>query len=93
MSNARLHLAVSVALAALVGLELALAFAPVPRPLARAGLLALAAAGFAGVVAFHMHLRTEPRGLKLLFVLPFVFPVGFAVAIVLEAWLPRGLTP
>jgi hypothetical protein len=93
MSNARLHLVVSIVLAALVGLELALSYAHLPRPLTLAGLLVLAAAGCCGVVAFHMHLGSEPRGLKLLFVLPFVFPIGFGAAIVLEAWAQRGLTP
>lgn len=93
MSTARLHAAVSIALATVVGVELALAYAPVPAGLARTLLLLFAAAGFCVVVAFHMHLRTEPRGLKLLFALPFVFPVGFAIALVLEAWLARGVTP
>ena len=90
MSNARHHLVVSLVLAVLVGLELGLAYAPLPRAVARTALLVLAAAGFSAVVAFHMHLGTEPRGLKLLFVLPLAFPIGFGAAIVLEAWAQRG---
>lgn len=92
MTPARVHLAVFGMLAALVGAELALSYAHVSRPLTLAALLALAAAGFAGVVAFHMNLRAAPRGLKVLFVAPMFFPVVFAVALLLEAWA-RGVRP
>lgn len=86
MSSARAHVLVFVGLAALVGAELALAYAHVSRGLTLAVLLALAALGFSCVLAFHMQLRAEPRGIKLLFVLPMFFPVVFAAALVLEAW-------
>lgn len=93
MSNARFHLIVALGLGALLSLELALHYAPVPPGLSRAALLVLAAVGFVAVVTFHMHLSHEPRGLKLLFALPFVFPLGFGAAIVLEAWLRRAVVP
>lgn len=92
MSPARAHLASFIVLAALVGAELALAHAHLARGPTLVALGALALVGFAGVVGLHMNLRAEPRALKLLFVLPLVYPVLFAVAVVAEAF-HRGLRP
>jgi hypothetical protein len=92
MTAARAHLWATVALAALVGAELLVRLAHVSPTVTTLALGALALTNFAGVVAFHMRLRAEPRGTKLLFVLPLLLPLGFAVALVLEA-LGRGINP
>lgn len=85
MTSVRAHLIAFVALAALVGAELALKYAHVARAGTAVALGALALANFGGVVAFHMNLRREPRALRLLFVLPLVLPALFAVALVADA--------
>lgn len=51
-----------------------------------------AAAGFGALVAFAMNLRSEPRAVKVIFVLPFAFPVLFTVALVADA-LAKGIRP
>jgi cytochrome c oxidase subunit III len=51
-----------------------------------------AAAGFAAAIAFAMNLRSEPRAVKVMFVVPFAFPILFTVALVADA-LRRGIRP
>jgi hypothetical protein len=79
------HLLASLALAALVGVELVIKYAHVAGTATCLALGGLALANFGGVVAFHMNLRQAPRPLRLLFVLPLALPALFAVALVAEA--------
>jgi cytochrome c oxidase subunit 3 len=51
-----------------------------------------AAAGFVALIAFAMNLRGEPRAVKVMFVLPFAFPIAFTVALVADA-LTKGIRP
>lgn len=92
MSAARAHVVAFVALAALVAGELAVKRAHLSPRLTALLVGALALANFAGVVAFHMNLRAEPRRLKWLFVVPLAFPALFAVALVADA-MSHGLRP
>jgi hypothetical protein len=92
MPSVRAHVIAFFALAALVAAELALKRAQVSPSVTALLLGGLALANFAGVVAFHMNLRTAPRGLKLLFVVPLVFPALFAVALVADA-MAHGVRP
>jgi hypothetical protein len=92
MAPARAHVIAFVALAALVAGELTLKRAHLSPALTALLLGALALANFGGVVAFHMNLRSAPRGLKLLFVVPLVFPAAFAVALVADA-MGHGIRP
>jgi len=66
----------------------------VPRvPTAAAWALALVAlAGFAVVVAWPMNLRGESRAVKVIFVLPFVLPALYLVALVADA-SAKGVRP
>ncbi|MCU1279824.1 MAG: cytochrome c oxidase subunit [bacterium] len=66
--------------------------APRAHGAAVAALALAAAAGFAAVIAFAMNLRGEPRAVKVMFVLPFAFPVLFLVALVADA-LAGGIRP
>ena len=91
-SSARAHVFAAVALAALVAAALGLRAAHLARLPAQLALGALAAAGFGGVVAFHMDLRSEPRWVRILFAVPLAFAVLFAVSLVADAW-SRGLRP
>jgi hypothetical protein len=79
-------------LAAVVAAAVALRAVHLPRTLTAVMLGLLAAAGFAGVVGFHMNLRTEPRWLRTCFASSLVLPVLYAVALVADAWT-RGLRP
>ena len=92
MSNVRAHVLAFLALAALVGAELALKYAHVARAATVLALGVLALANFAGVVAFHMNLRHERRPLRLLFVLPLALPALFAVTLVADA-IAHGVRP
>jgi hypothetical protein len=92
MTAARAHVLAFVALAALVGAALALRFVHLPRAITVVGLGALAVACFAGVIAFQMNLRSESRAVKLIFLLPLVLPLFFAVAVVADAIHP-GVRP
>jgi uncharacterized membrane protein len=92
MSPARTHVVATGALAAVIAAGLALRAAHLPRTLTALMLGLLAAAGFAGVVGFHMNLRTEPRWLRSCFAASFVLPVLYVVALVADAWM-RGLRP
>jgi hypothetical protein len=92
MSPARTHLIAFVVLAALVAAELALRALHLPPALTLATLGALAVANSAGVVAFHMNLRREPRATRLVFVAPLILPLLFAVAVVADA-AQQGIRP
>jgi heme/copper-type cytochrome/quinol oxidase subunit 3 len=51
-----------------------------------------AAAGFVALIAFAMNLRGEARAVKVMFVLPFAFPILFTVALVADAMI-KGIRP
>jgi hypothetical protein len=92
MTSARAHVLSAIGIAALIGAELMLRAAHLSRALTLAVLCVLAAAGFFGVVAFHMNLREEPRAVRVGFVLPLVFPVLFVAVLVADA-MSRGIRP
>jgi hypothetical protein len=79
--NKRAHLLSTLVMALLVLAEVLVWRFHLPRAL----LAFLAAAGFAGVVGAHMNLAREPRPLRLLVLIPLVFPLLLALAVVVDA--------
>ena len=92
MTSARVQVIASTAIAALLGGELLLRAAHLPRALTLAALVALAAAAFSCVVFFHMNLRAEPRAVKVVIVLPLVLSLVFVALLVADA-LVAGIRP
>lgn len=85
-ANRKTYLWVFLALAGLTALEVAVALPPLGVETFRKGaaLVLLAVAKAALVALFFMHLRDERRALKLTVIVPFAFPVLYAVFLVLE---------
>jgi predicted membrane channel-forming protein YqfA (hemolysin III family) len=92
MTPARRHLVATLVLAATVGAELLVHAAHRSHALTMVVILALALAGFAGVVATHMKLGNEARWLRVSFAVSFALPGVFAVSVVADLW-GKGLRP